>query len=85
MRIDFKKIGVSRAEFFRKLNVKKIYPQVHYIPINAQPYYQKLGFAPSDTPNALSYYEEALSLPIFFGLGSDEQELVIKTVLEILG
>ncbi len=84
VRIDFKKIGVSRAEFFRKLNAKKIYPQVHYIPINAQPYYQKLGYSPKDTPNAMKYYEETLSLPMFYSLGDDDMEYVIEMVQNIL-
>ncbi|MDD3467388.1 MAG: UDP-4-amino-4,6-dideoxy-N-acetyl-beta-L-altrosamine transaminase [Campylobacterales bacterium] len=81
-RIDFAACSVSRAELFARLNAKKIYPQVHYIPINSQPYYKKLGYDPKDTPNAMKYYDECISLPIFYGLGDDEQELVIKTLLE---
>lgn len=81
-RIDFAACGVSRAELFGRLNAKKIYPQVHYIPINSQPYYKKLGYDPKDTPNAMKYYKECISLPIFYGLGDDEQELAIKTLLE---
>lgn len=85
VRIDFEQAKIARAELFRALNAKKIYPQVHYIPINAQPYYQNLGYAPKDTPNAMRYYEECVSLPIFFGLGADEQELVIETVKSAIG
>lgn len=84
-RIDFASCGVSRAELFERLNAKKIYPQVHYIPINSQPYYKKLGYDPKDTPNAMKYYDECISLPMFYGLGDDGQEFVIKTILEYIG
>lgn len=85
VRIDFARCGVSRAELFRLLNAKKIYPQVHYIPINSQPYYKKLGYDPQETPNAIKYYNECISLPVFYGLSDNEQEFVIKTILEYVG
>ncbi|MDD3465850.1 MAG: UDP-4-amino-4,6-dideoxy-N-acetyl-beta-L-altrosamine transaminase [Campylobacterales bacterium] len=81
-RIDFAACGVSRAELFGRLNAKKIYPQVHYIPINSQPYYKRLGYDPKQTPNALKYYKECISLPIFYGLGDDEQGFVIAAIRE---
>jgi len=84
VRVDFLKAGISRVELFKKLNAKKIYPQVHYIPINSQPYYKKLGFAPTDTPNALAYYGECISLPMFYELNEESQEFVIKTLAECL-
>ncbi len=84
-RIDFAACGVSRAELFKRLNAKKIYPQVHYIPINSQPYYKKLGYDPRDTPNALKYYEECISLPIFYSLDDESQEFVINLLKEIVG
>jgi UDP-4-amino-4,6-dideoxy-N-acetyl-beta-L-altrosamine transaminase len=83
-RVDFANAGVSRAELFAKLNAKKIYPQVHYIPINTQPYYKRLGFEPKKTPNALKYYEECISLPMFYGLDPESQEHVIKTLMECM-
>ncbi len=81
--VDFEKAGVTRAELFARLNAKRIYPQVHYIPITMQPYYKKMGYDPADTPNAAAYYEKCISLPIFYGLGPEEQEFVIKTLKEI--
>ncbi len=84
-RVDFAKAGIGRAELFAKLNAKRIHPQVHYIPINSQPYYKKLGFSPKDTPNALKYYEECISLPMFYGLDPESQEHVIKTLMEGAG
>lgn len=84
-RIDFANAGISRAELFGRLNAKKIYPQVHYIPINSQPYYKKLGYDPKETPNAMKYYEECISLPMFYSLDDESQEFVISTLKEIIG
>ncbi len=84
-RIDFVNAGISRAELFGRLNAKKIYPQVHYIPINSQPYYKKLGYDPKETPNAMKYYEECISLPMFYSLDDESQKFVISTLKEIVG
>jgi len=54
--------------------------QVHYIPVPAQPYYQRLGFGIGNYPNANSFYHEALSIPLFFGLTDDAQQFVINSL-----
>ncbi len=82
-RVDFANAGISRAELFKRLNAKKIYPQVHYIPINLQPYYKKLGYDPKDTPNALKYYEKAVSLPIYPSMSDEEVEYVIDMLKRV--
>lgn len=84
VRIDFAACGISRAELFKRLNAKKIYPQVHYIPINSQPYYKRLGYDPKDTPNAIKYYEECISLPMFYSLDPEAQEFVIDALKEVI-
>jgi dTDP-4-amino-4,6-dideoxygalactose transaminase len=63
--IDFTKLRISRNQLMQKLREKGIGSQVHYIPIPMQPYYRDLGFEPSDYPNAMSFYNSALSIPIF--------------------
>ncbi len=79
---DFDKLGFSRAELFARLNAKNIFPQVHYIPINTQPYYRGLGYEPKETPNALKYYEQAVSLPIFASMSDDEVGGVVEVIKE---
>lgn len=63
--IDFTQLRISRNQLMQKLREKGIGSQVHYIPIPMQPYYRDLGFEPSDYPNAMSFYNSALSIPIF--------------------
>jgi dTDP-4-amino-4,6-dideoxygalactose transaminase len=58
--------------------------QLHYIPINKQPYYKNLGYGDENTPVMDKYYKEAFSLPIYPLLSEEEQEYVIKTLFEVL-
>lgn len=66
---------------FRKAN---IWVQVHYIPVHTQPYYANLGFQRGDFPEAERYYNEAISLPLFFDLTIDNQDYVIDYLKPLL-
>src|SRR3989338_791571 len=68
LRIDFEGLGINRGQLMQALKEKKIGSQVHYIPVPAQPHYRKLGFSPTDYPNAQKYYQEALTIPLFYDL-----------------
>ena len=85
IRINFKKLGISRGQLMQELRLRQIGSQVHYIPVPAQPYYRNLGFKPEDYPNAKDYYSEALSIPLFYDLTDEQQELVIITLNELVG
>ena len=67
-----------------KLRSVGIGTQVHYIPINSQPHYQKLGYNSLETPNALNYYYQALTIPLFPGLSFKSQQKIIKSILSTL-
>jgi dTDP-4-amino-4,6-dideoxygalactose transaminase len=58
--------------------------QVHYIPIPLQPYYKSLGYDISGIPEALAYYEECLTLPLYPDLKSSKQKKIFKVLKEIL-
>jgi dTDP-4-amino-4,6-dideoxygalactose transaminase len=82
--VDFTKLNVSKEELFIKLREKNIGIQLHYIPINKQPYYKNLGFGDEHTPVMDRYYEECFSLPLYPLLSNEEQDYVIKALFEIL-
>ncbi len=84
LKINFTKFKISRQEFMSKLKKFGIITQVHYIPVNIHPYYQKLGYSSKSTPNAIKYYNEAISLPIFFDLTKYQQVTVINKIKNIL-
>ena len=84
VRINFNKINISRAELMTDLKSKNIISQVHYIPITSHPYYQKKKYNTNDYPEASKYYNEALSLPIYYSLSDEEQNYVVNTIKDII-
>jgi UDP-4-amino-4,6-dideoxy-N-acetyl-beta-L-altrosamine transaminase len=73
----------NRKEVYDHLKSHSIFAQVHYSPLNFLPYFQSLGFAKGDFPNAELYYSQCLSLPMYPTLTNEEQDFVISKVLEV--
>ena len=48
------------------------------------PYYESMGFKKGDDPNAESYYESAISIPIFQGLTIEMQDEVVNVLKQVL-
>jgi UDP-4-amino-4,6-dideoxy-N-acetyl-beta-L-altrosamine transaminase len=84
VQVDFTKLDISKEELFIKMREQNIGLQLHYIPINKQPYYKNLGFGNEITPVMDRYYEECFSLPMYPLLSNEEQDYVIKTLFEVL-
>jgi len=82
--VDFSAIGVSRQSLMKELFDKGIGTQVHYIPVPLQPYYQQLGCIPQDYKYSMKYYEQAISLPLYFSLKESEQQLVIESIKDLI-
>jgi len=85
LRIDFEKIGKNRKQLMEALRKRDIGSQVHYIPVPAHPYYRMLGFLPEEFPNSQKYYQEALSIPVFYDLTEQQQNHVISAIKELVG
>ena len=62
---------------FEGLRAAGIGVQLHYSPVHLQPYYRALGFAEGQFPKAEAYASSAISLPIFPGFSTLEQDRVI--------
>ena len=84
VKVDFTKMTITKADLFNKLRKKNIGIQLHYIPINKQPYYKTLGYGNEQTPIMDEYYKECFSIPMYPKLSNKEQEYVIKTIIEFL-
>jgi perosamine synthetase len=80
LRINFKKLGITRNELFNYLRSKKIICQVHYIPIVLHPFYQNKGFKIKNYPEAKKYYDECISIPCYYNLSSRDQNFVINNI-----
>lgn len=84
VQVDFEKLNISKEELFNKMIEKNIGLQLHYIPINKQPFYLNLGYGEEKTPKMDKYYKECFSLPIYPSLNEQEQKYVIESLLELL-
>lgn len=84
LRINFEAARITRGQLMQELKARQIGSQVHYIPVPAQPHYRRLGFRPEDYPNAQRYYQEAVSIPLFYDLTDKQQEQVITTIKELV-
>lgn len=84
VQVDFNPLTLSKAALFQRLNSKNIGIQLHYMPINKQPYYQTLGYGQEQTPMMDIYYQNCFSLPMYPKLTDQQQTYVIKTLFELL-
>ena len=84
VKVDFTKISLSKVDLFNMLREKGIGIQLHYIPINKQPYYKNLGYGKESTPIMDNYYEECFSLPMYPKMTDEEQTYVINSLFEVL-
>jgi dTDP-4-amino-4,6-dideoxygalactose transaminase len=80
IRLDGKRTKVSQQDLFASMRSRGISLNLHYIPIPRQPFYVQLGFRAEDFPEAESYYKEAVSLPMFPRLSSEEVDSVINAL-----
>ena len=81
--IDFNLAGISRAEMMSRCSQMGIGTQVHYIPVHRQPYYHD-RYGEQKLSGADSFYERCLSLPLFFGMTSNDVRRVVNSIEEIL-
>jgi dTDP-4-amino-4,6-dideoxygalactose transaminase len=81
LRIRYEEIGKNRREVMEELQSKSIGTQVHYIPVNQLPYYQ--GISRENTPNAESYYEQCLSIPLYPRMGDSDVDHVINAITSL--
>lgn len=83
--INFKKFSITKNKFMKLLMENGIGSQVLYIPVFLQPYYKKkYNYKSKNFPEAMKYYEQALSIPVFYGLSKSEQDKVIKNIKKLL-
>ncbi|MBI3553513.1 MAG: UDP-4-amino-4,6-dideoxy-N-acetyl-beta-L-altrosamine transaminase [Elusimicrobia bacterium] len=77
-------LASKRREIFQALRRAGIGVQVHYIPVYFHPFYRNLGYSKGLCPKAEAFYARIISLPIYPGLTSAQQEEVVKTLRRVL-
>lgn len=84
IRLELDNISKNHRQVFETLREQGIGVNLHYIPVHTQPYYQAMGFAAEDFPEAMAYYREAISLPMFQGLMDEQQDEVVASLAAAL-
>ena len=74
----------NRRTVYDKLRASGIGVNVHYIPVHLQPYYRDLGFNTGDFPVSETYYEHAITIPLFATMTKADQDQVVASLTEAL-
>lgn len=83
--IDFRKFKTTRTDFMQKLLEHRYGTQLHYIPVYRHPVIKKMvGDVAEYFPEMEKYFEEALSLPLYYDLTEKEVESFVETFKKIL-
>ncbi len=77
-------LSCTRREFFDALGAEGIRSQVHYLPVYWHSYYESLGYEKGLCPQAEQYYQEVMSLPLYYGLTDRDVEDVIHAVKKLV-
>lgn len=82
--IDFAGLGRDRGTVMRTLREQGIGTQVHYLPLNRQPYYRR-RYGDLALPGADGWYDRCLSLPLFPAMAEGDVDRVVDVLAGILG
>ncbi len=85
LRINFKKIGLNKNTFFKRLIKKGIKLQVHYVPIYRHSYYKKkFKINYNQFFNTEVFYKNVVSIPIYCNLKKKTQKKIVKYIKSCL-
>jgi len=79
IKLDVKNSHLHK-KFFNYLRSKKIYVNLHYLPIHLQPFFRKFGFKRKQFPIAEEYSNAAISIPIYPNLKRKEQIKIVNYI-----
>ena len=88
-RLKLNEIKLSHKEIFSRLRAAGIGVNLHYMPIYLQPYYQELllskeRFTEGYCIEAEMYAGSAISIPLYAGLSSNDQERITDELKRLL-
>lgn len=85
IRLQLDMIQKTHRQVFEALRELGIGVNLHYIPVHTQPYYERMGFKPDDFPQSQTYYQEAISIPMFQTMTDEQQDEVVQALKKSLG
>lgn len=85
VQIDFQAFNTTREKLMQALQEKGIGSQVHYIPLYRHPVLGKREDDFLQFPKTELYYQQALSLPLYYDLTESQVDLVCHELVKNLG
>lgn len=83
--IDFKKTGITKKDFFKKMAKAGIFLQTHYIPVYKLSFMKKYNFNKKNYPCAEAFYSMEVSMPIYYSLSKSQISNVVKKIKGVCG
>lgn len=81
IQINKKLVKKSKKRIFEDLRKLNIGVQLHYIPIHYHPFYKEnYGYKEGDFPVAEDYYQNAISIPIYWGLTNEDIGEIVSRI-----
>lgn len=84
LRLRCDMLRCSRRGFFDALGAEGIHSQVHYLPVYWHSHYESLGYEKGLCPQAERYYQEVMSLPLYYSLTNQDVNDVIYIVEKLI-
>jgi dTDP-4-amino-4,6-dideoxygalactose transaminase len=84
LRLNLRRLKITRDEFIIKLKEAGIGVSVHFIPLHTMPFYKnRYQLAENDFPETMKSCSQEISLPLWPGMSDAQVDRVIKTVLSL--
>lgn len=84
LRLDIRRLKISRDEVIEILKSRGIITSVHFIPLYRFSLYKKAGWTTKDFPGSEWIFKREISLPIYPGMTDGEIAFVIQNVIDIV-
>ena len=85
IKLEPKRLRISRSRFIAELKKIGINASVHFIPLYRHPFYEKtFGYSREQFPNSEWIFKRMVSLPIYPSMKREETEKVIDAVRNVL-
>ncbi len=75
----------QRNAFIEEMALHEVVCNVHYKPLPLMTAYKKLGMRAEDYPEAISFYENEVTLPLHTRLTDEEVEYIIESFIDSYG
>lgn len=84
LRLDIRRLKISRDEVIELLKARGIITSVHFIPLYRFSLYKKAGWTLKDFPGSEWVFKREISLPIYPGMTDEECAFVSENVIDIV-